>query len=43
LILCVGLFCSKAFSYEGLIEKKLMKEMEIPITYVKKMDIKKGL
>lgn len=41
--LCVGLFCSKAFSYEGLIEKKLIKELEIPITDVKKMDIKKGL
>ena len=43
LVLCVGLFCSKAFSYEGLIKNKLMKEMKITITDVHKMDIKKGL
>ena len=46
----VGLPCHIAairkleeFSYEGLIEKKLIKEMEIPITEVHKMDIRKGL
>jgi coenzyme F420-reducing hydrogenase beta subunit len=43
LALCIGLFCSKAFSYEGLIKKKLMAEMKIPISDVKKMDIRKGL
>lgn len=43
LILCIGLFCSKAFTYEGLIRNKLMEEMEIQITDVEKMDIKKGV
>jgi coenzyme F420 hydrogenase subunit beta len=43
LSLCIGLFCSKAFSYKGLIMDKIVKEMEIPIVDVKKMDIKKGL
>ena len=42
LVLCIGLFCSKAFSYKGLIENKLIGEMGIPITDVKKMDIRKG-
>jgi len=41
--LCIGLFCSKAFSYEGLIENKLINEMKIPIASVRKMDIRKGL
>ncbi len=41
--LCIGLFCSKAFNYEGLIENKFIKEMEIPIASVHKMDIRKGL
>jgi len=41
--LCIGLFCSKAFTYEGLIENKLINEMKIPITSVQKMDIRKGL
>jgi len=43
LVLCIGLFCSKAFSYEGLVKNKIMKEMEISIADVKKMDIRKGL
>jgi len=40
--LCIGLFCSKAFTYEGLIENKLINEMKISIASVHKMDIRKG-
>jgi coenzyme F420 hydrogenase subunit beta len=41
--LCIGLFCTKAFTYEGLIKEKLKKEMNLPITDVEKMDIRKGM
>jgi coenzyme F420 hydrogenase subunit beta len=43
LVLSIGLFCMKAFSYEGLIEEKLIEEMNVPIADVHKMDIRKGM
>jgi coenzyme F420 hydrogenase subunit beta len=42
MVLCIGLFCSKAFSYGLLIENKLEKEMKISIADVQKMGIKRG-
>ena len=41
--LSVGLLCTKAFSYSGLIENKLVKNMGIAINEVNKVDIKKGM
>lgn len=40
--LCIGLFCTKAFSYERLIENKLKKEMGLNIENIQKMDIRNG-
>jgi coenzyme F420 hydrogenase subunit beta len=42
LVLCIGLFCTKAFSYEGLINDKLVNEMGLIMRDVNKMDIRKG-
>ena len=42
LALCIGLFCTKAFTYEGLVKEKLIKEMNLSIEDVEKMDIRKG-
>ena len=42
-MLCIGLFCSKAFSYGLLVENKLEKEMKVKIGDIQKMGIKKGL
>jgi coenzyme F420 hydrogenase subunit beta len=39
---CIGLFCSKAFSYEGLVKNRLEKEMGLSIQNIRKMDIRKG-
>jgi coenzyme F420 hydrogenase subunit beta len=43
LVLCIGLFCLKAFSHSGLVENKFIGDMGIPITDVRRMDIRKGL
>ena len=40
--LCIGLFCSKAFSYRRLVETKIVGELQIPIQDVCRMDIRKG-
>jgi len=40
--LCIGLFCTKAFTYDGLVRKKLVEEMNLSIENVAKMDIRKG-
>ncbi len=40
--LCIGLFCSKAFSYSGLIKEKIETQLRIPVTKIEKMDIRKG-
>jgi len=42
LSLCIGLFCTKAFTYDGLVKTKLIKEMNLSIEDVEKMDIRKG-
>ncbi len=42
LVLCIGLFCSKAFTYQGLVEGKLAEEMRLSVTDIEKMDIRKG-
>ena len=39
---CIGLFCSKAFSYQRLVQDKLINEMQVPIRDVRKMAIRKG-
>lgn len=39
---CIGLLCSKAFSYERLIQGKLINELRIPIQDVSRMAIQKG-
>jgi len=40
--LCIGLFCMKAFSYERLIQDRIVGRMQIPIQEVTAMDIRRG-
>jgi coenzyme F420 hydrogenase subunit beta len=36
----IGLFCSEVFSYEGLMQGKIMKEMGIPLEGIQKINVK---
>lgn len=38
--LSIGLFCSGTFSYNGLLEELIQKELKIPLEEIKKMNIK---
>ena len=39
--LIIGLFCSESFTYEGLIQRKICKEMGIDLNDISKMNIKR--